>query len=120
MLGVLGQPLHQSVVETVGVIAQGLFPFEHDHGRAVGVEFIEDLADVAHRHGRWRVGSVQSDRAGCADYFQLWHKDIGQRGDGDPQQDDWHGQHTDGARRPGTFGRFGTVGTHADLSKQAM
>ena len=124
-VGVVGQLLDQGVVEVVGVGAQGLLAFEHDHRRAVGIELAEDMADVHHRLQRRRIRRALRHRMGRSDHLQLRRADVRQRGDGDPEQHDGHRQAADPARHPRTLNRtlgriFDAVLAHADLSRQAM
>ena len=100
VLGVRRQLLDQGVVELVGVGAQGLIAFEDDHRVAVGIELAEDLADVLHRLQRRRIGRALRHRMSRADDLQLWGEDVRQRGDGDPEDGDRHGESPDVARRP--------------------
>lgn len=65
------QALHQRVVELMCLRAKGFLAFKYHHRRAVGVEFVEHLADMPHRQCRRCVGRVQRGRSFLADHFQL-------------------------------------------------
>ena len=100
VFGVRRQPLDQPVVELVCVGTQRLVALEHDHRRAVGVEFTEHLPDVAHRHDRRCVRRVETHRAFGADDLELGRYSVGQHRDGDPDQHDGECEPPDQAGHP--------------------
>ena len=118
--GVLLDPLDQVVVVVVGVGAERLVALEHDHGRTVGVELAELLADVFDGLERGRIGRAERDVVGFADDLELGNQDIGEGGDGDPEQHDGHSEQPDRVGDPARrgLGRGLLAGRHPDLSRQ--
>ena len=95
MLRVRLELVDQGVVIVVGVVAERLVAFQHDHRRAVGVEFLEVLADALHRLHRRRVLGAQRHRVCFADLFQLRHDDVQDDGERQPEQQDRHREQAD-------------------------
>jgi hypothetical protein len=91
MLDVFGvgfQRADQVRVVAAGVVVEGLLPLQHDHHRAVGLVLLEHLADVFHRDDRGRVVGAHRHRPLLADLFELRHRDVQERGERDPDEDD--------------------------------
>lgn len=104
VLVVLLEFADQRVVIAVGVRAERLVTLQDDHGGAVGVELVERLADRLDCLERRRIWRIQRDVVGLADLFELRHRDVGDRGQRDPEQQDRQGEAPNGARYPRPLG----------------
>ena len=130
VLDVLGVPLEladDAVVVVVRVLTERLVALDHDHHRAVGVEFVEVGAHPLHRDHRRRVFGGHRRRVLLADHLELRSDHVDRDGEQDPEQQDRQGQDADRVRQEGALllngGRSGRrrdgsgVG-HADFTKQ--
>src|ERR1700745_2710579 len=143
MLVVLPQLVNDAVVVAVRVYAEWLLSFQHDHDRAVGIEFFEVVAQTPHRLHRRRIRGGHRRRMCFADDFQSRNDDVHENSHKDPGQNDRHREPADhvwdkwpvaalGAPwplnldRPGGLGVFGAdvalavQVAHADFTRQKV